>query len=196
MRARPIAAFAALLVASNAAPVRADNCGTLSDCLPTVDGAVLVAVAIGLVLGVFLLWWLLPEIFVAAEVGEEVLATGELLESGELGAEAAVEAEATADADAAAARLAARTGRAPEFAAGEVSESGFLRSAEEYLGPGYREESAGRWVSQDGMRQVRLGSHELRDPANFHAHFEAYDTPASAGGRVIENSSVKIVPDP
>ena len=45
------------------------------------------------------------------------------------------------------------------------------------------------------MRQVRYGSHETKSPNNHHGHFEAYDKPAQQGGRIIENSSVKIVPD-
>jgi len=72
-----------------------------------------------------------------------------------------------------------------------VSESGFLRSVEQYLGTGYREVSPGRYVSSDGLRQVRFGAHETRGPG-LHGHFEAYDCP---GGRVIENTRVDIVPD-
>lgn len=81
-------------------------------------------------------------------------------------------------------------GRAPELEGGRISEDGFLDSALDYLGPGYREVSPGRYVSADGMRQVRYGSHETRG-ARHHGHFEAYDTP---GGRVIENTVVDIVP--
>ena len=81
-------------------------------------------------------------------------------------------------------------GRAPEFHGGEISESGFLDAAENYLGPGYREVSPGRYVSADGMRQVRYGPHEVNGPRH-HGHFEAYDRP---GGRVIENTSVDIKP--
>ncbi len=82
-------------------------------------------------------------------------------------------------------------GRAPEFPGGRVTQSGFLRSAEQYLGNGYREVSPGRWVSADGLRQVRFGAHETRGPG-LHGHFEAYDR---AGGRVIENTRVDIIPD-
>jgi len=58
-----------------------------------------------------------------------------------------------------------------------------------YLGPGYKELSPGRYVSADGMLQVRFGAHETR--GDLHAHFEAYDM---AGGKVVGNSVVKIVP--
>jgi RHS repeat-associated protein len=83
--------------------------------------------------------------------------------------------------------------RAPEFKGGETTESGFLRAAEEYLGPGYREVTpgSGRYVSADGMRQVRLGAHEVRG-AQLHAHFEAFDSP---GGRIVENTVVRVVPN-
>ena len=76
--------------------------------------------------------------------------------------------------------------------AGEISETGFLDAAQKYLGSGYKEVSPGRYVSDDGkgVRQVRFGAHETRG-SNLHAHFEAYDV---AGGRVIENSVVKIRP--
>ena len=80
--------------------------------------------------------------------------------------------------------------RAVEYPAGEISETGFLDAAQKYLGSGYKEVSPGRYVSDDGkgVRQVRFGAHETRG-SNLHAHFEAYDV---AGGRVIENSVVKI----
>lgn len=83
-----------------------------------------------------------------------------------------------------------RGGRAPEFSGGEVTESGFLDSATEYLGEGYSEASPGRFVSSDGTKQVRYGSHETRNPDNHHGHFESVEN-----GRVTENTSVKIVPD-
>jgi hypothetical protein len=85
-------------------------------------------------------------------------------------------------------------GRAPEFPAGQLTESGFLSAMEEYLGPGYTEASPGRFVSADGLRQVRYGAHETSGPRH-HAHFEAYDRPAAQGGRVIENSVVDLIPD-
>ena len=85
----------------------------------------------------------------------------------------------------------AGTGRAVEFVGGTISESGFLKTAQEYLGAGSREVSAGRFVSKDGLRQVRFGTHEVKGPG-LHAHFEAYD---KAGGHVIENTRVIIVKD-
>ena len=91
-------------------------------------------------------------------------------------------------------RNAVPRGRAPEFPGGRVSESGFLRSAEQYLGPGYREVLPGRYVSADGMRQMRFGAHETRGP-RLHGHFESYDHPYGQGGRIIENTVVDIIPD-
>jgi RHS repeat-associated protein len=89
-------------------------------------------------------------------------------------------------------RFAAKVGgRAPEFVGGKITESGFLRSAEKYLGPGYKEVSSGRYVSSDGLRQLRFGAHEVRG-TQLHGHFEAYD---KVGGRVIENTRVNIIPD-
>ena len=82
-------------------------------------------------------------------------------------------------------------GRAPEIPSGQITESGVLRQAENYLGRGYKEVSPGRYVSADGTRQFRYGAHETRNPANHHAHFESLQ-----GGRVTENAVVKIVPDP
>jgi len=84
---------------------------------------------------------------------------------------------------------AVRPGKAPEFSRGQVTESGFLNSAERYLGAGYQEVSPGRFVSADGRRQVRFGVHETRGP-QMYAHFEALER-----GRVIENARVIIVPD-
>jgi len=81
-----------------------------------------------------------------------------------------------------------RLGRAPEFPAGRLHEDVVLDRAIDYLGPGYRELSPGRYVSADGLRQFRYGAHEVRNPANHHAHFEALDE----FGRVIENSVVEI----
>lgn len=74
---------------------------------------------------------------------------------------------------------------------GQITESGFLRAAEQYLGQGYKEVSPGRFISSYGLRQMRLGPHELKGP-QLHGHFEAYD---QAGGRVIENTRVNIIPD-
>jgi hypothetical protein len=85
--------------------------------------------------------------------------------------------------------------RSPEFHGGQVSEETFLRKAENYLGPGYQEipPGSGRFVSADGMRQVRYGRHETSGQKH-HAHFEAYDRPYFQGGKVVENTVVEIVP--
>lgn len=66
-------------------------------------------------------------------------------------------------------------GRAPEFQSGQLTESGVLRQAENYLGAGYREVSPGRYVSADGTRQFRYGAHETRNATNHHAHFESLE---------------------
>lgn len=50
----------------------------------------------------------------------------------------------------------------------------------------------GRYISKDGLRQVRYGAHETKPGGRHHGHFEAYDKP---GGNVIENTSVEIIPD-
>jgi hypothetical protein len=83
-------------------------------------------------------------------------------------------------------------GKAVEFIGGRVSESEFLNTALKYLGEGYKEISPGRFVSKDGLRQVRLGAHEMRSRV-FHGHFEAFD---KAGGKVVENTMVIIDKDP
>lgn len=84
-------------------------------------------------------------------------------------------------------------GRAPEFPGGAISEAQFPDLAQQYLGAGYAEVSPGRYVSADGMRQVRYGEHETRG-VRHHAHFEAYDRPYHRGGRVIENTVIDIIP--
>jgi hypothetical protein len=43
------------------------------------------------------------------------------------------------------------------------------------------------------MRQVRYGNHETTGPSH-HAHFEAYDSSYFGGGRVIENTVVRLTP--
>jgi len=86
-------------------------------------------------------------------------------------------------------------GKAPEFESGTVTESAFIRSAEKFLGKGAKEQSPGRYVSQDGLRQVRFGDHETQKPNNVHGHFESYDKSAFQGGKVTETAAVKITPD-
>jgi RHS repeat-associated protein len=84
--------------------------------------------------------------------------------------------------------------RAPEFAGGQTTETGFLNSALSWLGKGYKDMGGGRYVSADGLKQIRYGKHETTGK-NHHGHFEIYDKPADQGGKVTENTMVKIVPD-
>jgi hypothetical protein len=81
--------------------------------------------------------------------------------------------------------------RAPEYSGGSITESSFLDNIEKFLGSGYTEVSPGRYVSKDGLRQVRYGKHETNSRTH-HGHFESYDRP---GGQIIENTSVEIIPD-
>jgi hypothetical protein len=87
------------------------------------------------------------------------------------------------------------SGKAPEIGSGILTESGFLRQSQKFLGNGYSEVSQGRYVSADGLRQVRFGAHETRAGKQVHAHFEAYDKPQQVGGKVVETSTAIIVPD-
>ena len=80
--------------------------------------------------------------------------------------------------------------RAPELLSGQLTEKQFLKCAEKYLGEGYTEVSKGRFISKDGLRQVRYNLHEVRSFVH-HAHFEIYNI---AGGQVIENARVLINP--
>jgi RHS repeat-associated protein len=81
--------------------------------------------------------------------------------------------------------------KAPEYKGGAVTESGFLDAALSWLGEKPTDKGDGRYISSDGMRQVRFGPHET-EGKELHGHFEAYDKP---GGKVVENTSVKIKPD-
>jgi RHS repeat-associated protein len=82
--------------------------------------------------------------------------------------------------------------RAPETEGGEITESGFLRAAQKFLGKDYEYKGDGRYVSKDGLRQVRYGRDETKNSNKHHAHFEAYDKPSDKGGNVIENRRVTI----
>lgn len=79
-------------------------------------------------------------------------------------------------------------GRAPEFDGGTIRESEAMGAAEKWLGQGYKEVGNGRYVSMDGQRVVRYGNHEVKSRTH-HIHFEAVEN-----GRVVENTSVRIVP--
>lgn len=72
--------------------------------------------------------------------------------------------------------------------------SQFLGAAEAWLGKDYKPLPNGRYLSNDGLRQVRFGPHEVKGPG-IHGHFEAYDIPHGKGGVVIETSTVNIIPD-
>ena len=82
--------------------------------------------------------------------------------------------------------IARRGMRAAEFERGTISQTGFLKAAEEYLGPSYKTIENGRYISADGLRQVRFGYHEVKKV--LHGHFEAYDN-----GIIIENGMVRII---
>ncbi len=88
-----------------------------------------------------------------------------------------------------------RNKKAPELNSGEISESGFLNSVEHWLGNGYTDEGGGRFLSKDGLRQIRYGRHETEKESNHHGHFESYDKNARKGGRVVETGTVRIKPD-
>lgn len=70
------------------------------------------------------------------------------------------------------------------------TESIFLHTAEEYLGNNYIVYPDGRYVSKDGLRQVRYGTHETRKDKKHHAHFEFYD---AKNGKVNNLGRVMII---
>ncbi len=75
---------------------------------------------------------------------------------------------------------------------GTITESGFLKAAERYLGKDYVVHPKGRYVSKDGSRQIRYGRHETEELKDHHAHFEAYDFKT---GKLNEWGRVKIIND-
>jgi RHS repeat-associated protein len=83
----------------------------------------------------------------------------------------------------------------PEFERGQTTETGFLNSAMNWLREGYKDMGSGRYLSADGLRQVRYGNHETDPRKRHHGHFESYDKPADKGGVVTETATVEIVPD-
>jgi RHS repeat-associated protein len=87
------------------------------------------------------------------------------------------------------------SGKAPEFERGQTTETGFLNSAMNWLEKGYKDMGNGRYLSADGLRQVRYGKHETDPKKRHHGHFEAYNKPADKGGVVTETATVEIVPD-
>ncbi|XVV08125.1 hypothetical protein ACQPW3_11445 [Actinosynnema sp. CA-248983] len=81
----------------------------------------------------------------------------------------------------------AKSKKAPEFESGELKESQTMGAAEKWRGKGYEDKGNGRYVSADGERVVRYGSHETRSKTH-HTHVEAMKD-----GHVIENTMVRIV---
>lgn len=74
---------------------------------------------------------------------------------------------------------------------GVVAADKVLGLADKYLGAGHTEVSPGRWVSSDGLRQFRFGTHETSTNP-LHAHFEVYDKSYFKGGTLTENTVVEI----
>jgi hypothetical protein len=81
-----------------------------------------------------------------------------------------------------------RFGRAPEYYGGRLTQDQAMEAAAEWLGPGYREVSPGRFISANGERVVRYGAHETRGAVE-HIHFEAIEN-----GHVVENTRADIAP--
>jgi hypothetical protein len=75
----------------------------------------------------------------------------------------------------------------PHIDGGIATANQALDGAIAYLGKGYRDMGLGRYLSADGLRQIRLGAHEL-NPANMHIHFEHYNIPWDLGGKLIEST--------
>lgn len=72
--------------------------------------------------------------------------------------------------------------------------AGFINSAEKWLGDNYQSLGNGHYVSDDGMKQVRYGRHEIATSVH-HGDFETYDKPANQGVGVVENTRVRIESD-
>ena len=83
-------------------------------------------------------------------------------------------------------------GTVPEYNSGTLNEGNAMDASQKWLGAGYKDMGNGRFVSEDGLRQVRFGAHELGSNA-LHIHFEAYNAPYWNGGSVVENSRIFIV---
>lgn len=82
-------------------------------------------------------------------------------------------------------------GKVPHIRSGQLTEANAMTMAQKFLGPGYKEVSSGRFVSSDGMRQIRFGYHEVKGA--LHIHFEAYAQSVWNGGVVIESTATRIV---
>jgi hypothetical protein len=68
-----------------------------------------------------------------------------------------------------------------------MSENDALSAAEEFLGKGYKSLSNGRFVSNDGLRQVRMGDSDLMGlhGGRKHMHFEILKPHAQKSGKFI-----------
>ncbi len=73
----------------------------------------------------------------------------------------------------------------PHVDGGVASSHNVLQGAITFLRSGYRDMGKGRFLSADGLRQIRWGIHEL-NPLDMHIHFEHYDLPWDIEGKVIE----------
>jgi hypothetical protein len=76
---------------------------------------------------------------------------------------------------------------------GIVDAGSALRSAEKWLGTGYKEIAPGVFRSSDGLRQFRMTTSDLlptHGSIGSHVHFEALD----ASGKVIENLHLPVTP--
>ena len=69
-----------------------------------------------------------------------------------------------------------------------------LNLAENYLGPGYKEASLGRFVSADGLRQVRMGSKDILGlhGGGPHINFEALAPNAINRMQIVTNTHIYI----
>jgi hypothetical protein len=65
-----------------------------------------------------------------------------------------------------------------------MATSDAMETAAEFVGPGYRDMGGGRFLSEDGLRQIRLTDADLAHPRqNPHINFETYDSPIGPGVR-------------
>ncbi|WP_244991259.1 RHS repeat-associated core domain-containing protein [Saccharothrix coeruleofusca] len=65
-----------------------------------------------------------------------------------------------------------------------MATSDAMDTAAEFVGPGYRDMGGGRFLSSDGLRQVRLTDADLAHPRqNPHINFETYSSPIGPGVR-------------
>jgi RHS repeat-associated protein len=75
---------------------------------------------------------------------------------------------------------------------GELSEAAALANAEQWLGAGYTELAPGVYRSADNLRQFRMTTSDILDPAQGpHVHFESI---APDGRTILENGHVKVKP--